>query len=68
MEGAVIIDMKDKYPFGQLKEASQENGIPLVRKQLKYQGPEQLELIKKMVGLLSQLKHPQIIKLESYEL
>lgn len=64
----MIIDMKDKYPFGQLKEVSQENGIPLVRKQLKYQGPEQLELIKKMVGLLSQLKHPQIIKLESYEL
>jgi hypothetical protein len=52
MEGTVIMDMRDKYPFGQLKEASQEHGVPLVRKKLNFQGPDQLDLIKQMVGLL----------------
>ncbi len=63
MKQGAIIEMKDGYPFGELKEVAQSEGEALVRKKLTYQGPAQLEIIKKMIGLLDKLKHDQLIRL-----
>ena len=55
----VVVDMKEYYPFAVVQSATEQT--VLVRKNLIYEGNNQLNIIQKMKGILQSLEHENLI-------
>jgi hypothetical protein len=51
----IVVEMDEFFPFGELKEANNDERKVLVRKKLIYSNHNELEIVKKMVSFLHNL-------------